>query len=36
MVEPYGFETIDASSSIEDVFKDLRRRVDGIIEGNGY
>ena len=23
------------SSSIEDVFKDLRRRVDGIIEGNG-
>ncbi len=24
MVEPYGFNTIDASASVEDVFKDLR------------
>ena len=35
MVEPYGFETVDASSSIEEVFKDLRGRVDSIIGGNG-
>jgi len=35
MVEPYGFDTIDASSSVEDVFQELRERVDKIIEGNG-
>ena len=35
MVEPYGFETVDASSSIEEVFKNLRGRVDSIIGGNG-
>jgi len=35
MVEPYGFTTIDASASVEDVFKDLRERVDIIIAGNG-
>ena len=35
MVEPYGFGTIDASSSVEDVFKDLRARVDKVIAGNG-
>jgi dTMP kinase len=35
MVEPYGFNTIDASASVEDVFKDLRARVDKVIAGNG-
>jgi hypothetical protein len=35
MVEPYGFEIIDASSSIEEVFTDLRGRVDGVIASNG-
>ncbi len=35
MVEPYGFGTIDASSSVEDVFKDLRDRVDSVIASNG-
>ena len=34
MVEPYGFGTIDASSSVEDVFKDLRDRVDSVIATN--
>jgi dTMP kinase len=34
MVEPYGFGTIDASSSVEDVFKDLRDRVDSVIASN--
>ena len=36
MVEPYGFDTIDASGSVEEVFQDLRERVDKIIEGNGF
>ena len=35
MVEPYGFNTIDASASVEEVFKDLRERVDEVIAGNG-
>jgi len=35
MVEPYGFDTVDASNSVEEVFKDLRERVDGAIAGNG-
>jgi len=35
MVEPYGFNTIDASASVEEVFKDLRERVDKVIAGNG-
>jgi dTMP kinase len=35
MVEPYGFNTIDASASVEEVFKDLRARVDKVIAGNG-
>lgn len=34
MVEPYGFNTIDASASVEEVFKDLRERVDKVISGN--
>jgi dTMP kinase len=35
MVEPYGFNTIDASASVEDVFTDLRERVDKVIADNG-
>jgi dTMP kinase len=35
MVEPYGFNTIDASASVEEVFKDLRARVDKVIAGSG-
>jgi dTMP kinase len=35
MVEPYGFEMVDASNSVEEVFKDLCARVDGIIANNG-
>jgi dTMP kinase len=35
MVEPYGFEIIDTSSSIEEVFTDLRWRVDSVVESNG-
>ena len=35
MVEPYGFNTIDASASVEEVFQDLRERVDKVIAGNG-
>jgi len=35
MVEPYGFEIIDASRSVEEVFQDLRGRVDNIIDRNG-
>src|SRR5687767_498436 len=34
MVEPYGFNTIDASAPIEDVFTDLRERVDKVIADN--
>ena len=35
MVEPYGFEMVDASNSVEEVFKDLRGRVDSVVESNG-
>ena len=35
MVEPYGFNTIDASAPVEDVFTDLRERVDKVIADNG-
>jgi len=35
MVEPYGFDIIDASSSVEEVFQDLRGRLDNIIDRNG-
>jgi len=35
MVEPYGFDIIDASSSVEEVFQTLRGRVDGVIGSNG-
>jgi dTMP kinase len=35
MVEPYGFNIIDASASVEDVFTHLRGRVDKVIVDNG-
>lgn len=35
MVEPYGFDIIDASRTVEEVFQDLRGRVDGVISRNG-
>ena len=35
MVEPYGFNIIDASATVEDVFTDLRERVDKVIADNG-
>jgi dTMP kinase len=35
MVDTYGFEVIDASRGIEEVFEDLRGRVDSIVERNG-
>jgi len=35
MVEPYDFKIIDASNSVEEVFQDLRGRVDGVIGSNG-
>lgn len=36
MVETYGFEIIDASGSVEEVFENLRDRVAKVIERNGY
>jgi len=36
MVENYGFEIIDASRSVEEVFEDLRTRVDRVVARNGY
>ena len=35
MVECYGFEVIDASRSIEEVFEDLKNRVAPIVKSNG-
>ncbi|HUR71935.1 MAG TPA: hypothetical protein VMZ02_08105 [Candidatus Limnocylindrales bacterium] len=35
MVEPNGFEIVDASNSIEEVFETLRRQVDRVIARNG-
>ena len=34
MVEPYGFEMVDASNSVEEVFKDLCARVERVISRN--
>ena len=34
MVEGYGFEVIDASGSIEDVFDDLKNRVSHALKDN--
>jgi dTMP kinase len=36
MVETYGFEIVDASGSIEEVFENLRDRVDRVVARNGY
>ena len=36
MVENYGFEIVDASRSVEEVFEDLRVRVDRVVARNGY
>jgi dTMP kinase len=36
MVETFGFEIVDASGSVEDVFENLRDRVDRVIGRNGY
>jgi len=35
MVETYGFNVVDASGSIEDVFENLRDRVDAVVARNG-
>src|SRR6266480_1678604 len=35
MVETFGFEIVDASGSVEDVFEDLRDRVMSVVERNG-
>jgi thymidylate kinase len=34
MVETYGFEVIDASGSVEEVFEDLKERVDRLLKPN--
>jgi dTMP kinase len=36
MVETHGFNVIDASRPIEEVFEDLRDRVNAVVERNGY
>jgi dTMP kinase len=36
MVESYGFNVIDASRPIEEVFEDLRQRIEPTVEKNGY
>jgi dTMP kinase len=36
MVEAYGFDVVDASRPIEEVFEDLRSRVERVVEKNGY
>ena len=36
MVETHGFEIVDASGSIEEVFENLRERVDRVVARNGY
>jgi dTMP kinase len=36
MVETHGFEIVDASGSVEDVFENLRERVDRVVARNGY
>jgi dTMP kinase len=35
MVEVYGFQPIDASGTVEEVFKELRDRVDAVVARNG-
>jgi len=36
MVESFGFQIVDASGSVEEVFENLRTRVDAVIARNGY
>ncbi len=36
MVETYGFDIVDASGTIEEVFPRLRDRIQRIVESNGY
>jgi hypothetical protein len=36
MVEIYGFEIIDASGTVEEVFARLRERIQRIVAPNGY
>ena len=36
MVEGFGFQIVDASGSVEEVFENLRARVDTVIARNGY
>jgi len=36
MVDTHGFEIVDASGSIEEVFENLRERVDRVVARNGY
>jgi dTMP kinase len=36
MVETFGFTVIDASGSVEDVFENLRQRVERVAQRNGY
>jgi hypothetical protein len=36
MVENYGFQIVDASGTIEDVFEDLRARVERVVSQNGH
>jgi dTMP kinase len=33
MVEGYGFQVVDASPPVEDVFEDLKRRVARVVDG---
>ena len=35
MVDTYGFQVVDASRGIEEVFQDLRDRVEAVVERNG-
>jgi dTMP kinase len=36
MVETHGFEIVDASGPVEEVFENLRVRVDRVVQRNGY
>jgi hypothetical protein len=36
MVETYGFEIIDASGGVEEVFLRLRDRIQRIVNSNGH
>jgi thymidylate kinase len=36
MVETFGFTVIDASGTVEEVFENLRERVERVAKQNGY